>query len=70
MTTEQMHTIGKLAAHYGRYPALKTVWTEYGDNSVQFQAYYLVPVDENDDEGTFPESQWHWIQPDGSDSIA
>jgi hypothetical protein len=65
VTNEQMIEIGALAAHYGRYPGLKTVWTEYGDGTVHFQASYLVPVDDSDTEGTFPESQWHWITPDG-----
>ena len=66
MTTEQMIEIGKLAAYYGRYPGLKTVWAEYGDGSVHFQASYLVPVDDNDTEGTHPESQWHWIGKTGA----
>jgi hypothetical protein len=65
MTDKQMITIGKLSAFYGRYPGLKTVWTEYQNGSVHFQARYLVPIDENDDEGTFPESQWHWVATDG-----
>lgn len=65
MTTAQMHKIGELAAHYGRYPQLKTVWVEYGDDSVNFQASYLVPVNAADTEGTFPERQSHWITPDG-----
>lgn len=62
MTSEQMIEIGKLSAHYGRYPGLRTVWFECGDGSIYFQASYLVPVDENDDEGTFPETQYHWIE--------
>ena len=65
MTTAQMHTTGRLAAHYGRYPGLKTVWTEYQDETVNFQASYRVPVDASDEEGTFPESQSHWIAADG-----
>ena len=69
MTTAQMHTIGELAAHYGRYPGLKTVWVEYQDDTVHFQASYRVPVDDADTEGTFPESQWHWVAPDGTASL-
>lgn len=68
MTTPQMHTIGRLSAFYGRYPSLRTVWVEYQDGSIHFQASYLVPVDETDTEGTFPESQAHWISVDGTDS--
>lgn len=56
-----MNEIGNLAAHYGRYPGLKTVWYECGDGVVHFQVSYLVPVDESDTEGTWPESQSHWI---------
>lgn len=67
MTTEQQHAIGNLAAHYGRYPGLKTVWYEDQDGTVNFQASYRVPVDANDTEGTFPESQMHFITADGTD---
>lgn len=70
MTIEQMHEISKLSAFYGRYPQFKAVWTEYQDGSVHYQASLLsYKVDEHDDEGTFPESQWHWIEPDGHDSL-
>lgn len=42
MTTDQMNAIGKLSDFYGRYPNLRTVWAEYQDGSVHFQASYLV----------------------------
>jgi hypothetical protein len=69
MSVEQMNAIGRLSAFYGRYPGLRTVWAEYQDGSVHFQASYLVPVDESDTEGTFPERQCHWIAADGSELV-
>ena len=67
MTTEQMNTIGELAAYYGSYPGCRTVWAEYQDDTVNFQATYRVPTDASDLEGTFPECQSHWIAADGTE---
>lgn len=67
MTSQQMNEIGRLAAHYGRYPGLTTGWYECGDGSVNVQFGYLVPADASDTEGTFPESQLHILTTDGVD---
>lgn len=66
MTTAQQAEIDTLTEFYGRYPGLKTHTVEYQDGSVHFTAHYLVPVDEHDDEGTFPEAQSHWIAASGA----
>lgn len=66
MTLEQMHAIGELSAFYGRYPGLKTSWTQHEPGMIGFRASYLVPADTSDTEGTHPESQFHWIDVDGA----
>ena len=61
MTTNQRTEIESLTAHYAAYPGLATTVRECTDGTVHFVASYRVPLNDSDTEGTWPESQSHWI---------
>jgi hypothetical protein len=65
-----MIRIGRCISHYGRYPGMRVarlVGTRSG--AVELTVAYRVPVDRHDINGSWPESQFHRIRPDGSEGF-